>query len=110
MALARAYFRDAGLVILDEPAAALDAEAEAALFATLKELCAGRAVVMISHRFSTVTGADRIYVLDEGRIVEQGTHAELLARNGRYATMFKLQASHYLAPVDQQPRERTASK
>jgi ATP-binding cassette subfamily B protein len=96
IAIARAFFRDANLVILDEPSSALDAEAEAALFARLRELCTGRAVVVVSHRFSTVTSADRIYVLDAGKVVEDGTHSELLAKNGTYARMFRVQAAQYL--------------
>jgi ATP-binding cassette, subfamily B, bacterial len=95
VAIARAFFRDADLVILDEPSAALDAEAESALFERLRVLCAGRAVVVISHRFSTVRSADRIYVLDEGRVVEEGSHTTLLAQDGRYARMFRLQAEAY---------------
>jgi ATP-binding cassette subfamily B protein len=96
VAIARAFFRDANLVILDEPSSALDPDAEAALFDRLRELCDGRAVVVISHRFSTVTSADRIYVLDAGRVVESGTHSELLAANGTYARMFRVQAAAYL--------------
>lgn len=96
IAIARAFFRDANLVILDEPSSALDAEAEAALFGRLRELCAGRAVVVVSHRFSTVTSADRIYVLEAGTVVEHGTHAELLAKRGTYARMFHVQAAQYL--------------
>ncbi len=95
IALARAFFRDAGLVVLDEPSSALDPEAEAALFADLRSLCVGKAVLVISHRFSTVSSADRIYVLDAGRIIEHGTHADLLAANGTYARLFKLQAAAY---------------
>jgi ATP-binding cassette, subfamily B, bacterial len=95
VALARLFFRDAPFVILDEPTAALDAKAEHDLFARIRELFAGRSVLLISHRFSTVRAADRIYVLDDGRIVEAGSHAELMARNGAYAELFGLQASAY---------------
>ena len=95
IALARAFFRDAPVVILDEPTAALDARAEHDLFSRIRELFAGRGVLLISHRFSSVRNADRIYVLHEGRIVECGTHAELLRRGGRYAELFALQASAY---------------
>ena len=98
IALARAFFRDAPVVILDEPSSALDPEAEAALFDRMKALGAGRAVVVISHRFSTVTRADRIYVLDSGRVVEAGSHAELMARSGEYARLFLLQAAQYREP------------
>jgi ATP-binding cassette subfamily B protein len=95
LALARTFFRDAPLVILDEPTAALDAKAEHELFAKIGELFADRSVLLISHRFSTVRSADRIYVLSEGYVVEAGTHEELLARAGTYAELFMLQASPY---------------
>ena len=91
LAIARALFRDAPLVILDEPTAALDPRAEAALFGDVRTLFAGRAVVLVSHRFGSVRSADRIYVLHEGQVVEVGTHDELVARGGRYAEMFRLQ-------------------
>ena len=96
LALARAFFRDAPFLILDEPTAALDPRAEAALFDSIRSLYAGRTVLLVSHRFSTVRTADRIYVMHEGRIIEAGTHQELLARGGRYAELFALQASAYL--------------
>ena len=95
LALARTFFRDAPLVILDEPTAALDAKAEHELFAKIGELFADRSVLLISHRFSTVRSADRIYVLSEGYVVEDGTHSELMARGGTYAELFTLQASPY---------------
>jgi len=95
IALARAFFRDAPLVILDEPTAALDARAEHDLFDRMHELFVGRAVLLISHRFSSVRSADRIYVMHEGEIVEQGTHAELMAIGGRYAELFTMQAKAY---------------
>ncbi|MEV0134221.1 ABC transporter ATP-binding protein [Dactylosporangium sp. NPDC050688] len=95
LALARACYRDAPLVILDEPTAALDPEAEAALFADLRQLFAGRTVLLVSHRFSAVRDADRIYVMDAGRIVESGTHPSLLAADGTYARLFRLQADPY---------------
>lgn len=96
IALARAFFRDAPLIILDEPTAALDARAEHELFERIRELLAGRTVLLISHRFSSVRTADRVYVLHEGEVTESGTHQELMAQNGRYAEMFTLQASSYL--------------
>lgn len=96
IALARAFFRDASLVILDEPTAALDARAEYDLFRHIRDLFRGRGVLLVSHRFSSVRGADRIYVLHEGVIVEHGTHDELIRMSGRYAELFALQASAYL--------------
>jgi ATP-binding cassette subfamily B protein len=95
MALARAFFRDAPFVILDEPTAALDARAEHDLFESIRTLFAGRTVLLISHRFSSVLSADRIFVLDKGRLVEQGSHAELMAASGLYSELFTLQAQAY---------------
>ena len=95
IALARAYMRDAQVLILDEPTATLDARAEYEVFLRFSELTRGRMAVLISHRFSTVRMADRILVLEHGRIVEQGSHAQLLALRGRYAELFELQAAGY---------------
>ncbi|MEX0699215.1 MAG: ABC transporter ATP-binding protein [Acidimicrobiia bacterium] len=95
LALARAFFRNAPFVILDEPTASLDARAEHELFERIRSLLSGRTVLLISHRFSSVRTADRIYVLHEGRVVEDGTHQELVAAGGRYAEMFSLQAAAY---------------
>src|SRR5688500_18075132 len=95
VAIARAYMRDAQLLILDEPTAALDARAEFEVFQRFKELSAGKTAVLISHRFSSVRMADRIVVLGEGTVEAIGTHEELLARGGRYAELFELQASGY---------------
>jgi ATP-binding cassette subfamily B protein len=95
VALARAFFRDAPFIILDEPTAALDARSEHELFESIRALTQGRSVLLISHRFSTVRSADRIYVLKEGEIVEQGTHGVLMAAHGLYADLFTLQASPY---------------
>lgn len=95
VALARAFVRDAQIIVLDEPASALDAQAEYEFFARLRKLAEGRATILISHRFSSVRMADRIYVLDSGRIADHGTHAELLRRGGHYARLFELQAQSY---------------
>src|SRR5213079_2566766 len=94
-ALARAYMRDAQLLILDEPTATLDARAEYEVFQRFAELTRGRMAVLISHRFSTVRMADRILVLAGGQIQEQGTHSELLAVQGHYAELFELQEAGY---------------
>ena len=95
IALARAYMRDAQLLILDEPTAALDARAEYEVFQRFSELMQGRMAVLISHRFSTVRMADRIIVLQGGRITEEGTHDALVANNGLYAELFHMQAEGY---------------
>ena len=96
VALARAYMRDAQLLILDEPTSALDARAEHEVFLRFSELIAGKTAVLISHRFSTVRMADRILFLEQGQLKELGSHEELLAQNGKYAELFKLQAKGYL--------------
>ncbi len=95
VALARAFFRDSNIVVLDEPTSSLDPLAEADLFRNFRDLLEGRSAILISHRFSTVQMADRIYVLDKGQIIESGTHEELLRLNGRYAHLFRTQAEHY---------------
>jgi len=96
VALARAFMREeADILILDEPTAALDAEAEHAVFQRFRALAAGRTTILISHRFPTVRMADRILVLEAGRVIEDGSHAELLAAGRRYAHLFGLQAAGY---------------
>ena len=95
VALARAYLRDAQILILDEPTAALDARSEFEVFQRFAELTAGKMALFISHRFSTVRSADRIIVLENGRIAEEGSHDQLSRLGGRYAEMFEMQASSY---------------
>jgi ATP-binding cassette subfamily B protein len=95
VALARAYMRDAQLLVLDEPTAALDARAEYEVFLRFSELTKGKMAVLISHRFSTVRMADRILVLEAGRLIEEGTHDALVAAGGVYADLFQLQAAGY---------------
>ena len=95
LAIARAYMRDAEIIILDEPTAALDARAEAEVFTRFKSLSESATALLISHRFSTVRMADRIVVLDEGRVLESGTHQELMQLRGHYAELFELQAAGY---------------
>jgi ATP-binding cassette, subfamily B, bacterial len=96
LSLARAFYRGGGFLVLDEPTASLDPKAEMALFQQMRELWSGRSVLLISHRFSSVRTADRIYVLRDGRIAEAGSHAQLMAEGGHYAELFSLQAAAYL--------------
>jgi ATP-binding cassette, subfamily B, bacterial len=96
LALARAFFRGGGFLVLDEPTASLDPKAESMLFQEMRKLWRGRSVLLVSHRFSSVRSADRIYVLHEGRIIEDGTHTALMAAAGHYADLFTLQAAAYL--------------
>jgi len=95
IALARAYLRNSQLLVLDEPTAALDARSEFEVFQRFAELTTGKMALFISHRFSTVRMADRIVVLENGRIAEEGKHDELTHLGGRYAEMFELQAASY---------------
>ena len=95
IALARAFMRDCEILVLDEPTASLDAENELRVFQQFRELTADKTAVLISHRFSTVRMADRIFVIEHGRIAEAGSHAELLAAGGTYARLFTLQAESY---------------
>jgi ATP-binding cassette subfamily B protein len=95
VALARAYLRDAQVLILDEPTSALDARSEYEVFKRFAELTSGKMALFISHRFSTVRMADRIVVLEKGQIAEDGDHETLTSLGGRYAEMFELQAASY---------------
>jgi len=96
LALARAFFRGGNFLVLDEPTAALDPRAEYELFSQMRRLTEGRSVLLVSHRFSSVRNAHRIYVLQAGRVIESGTHVELMAEGGTYAELFTLQAAAYL--------------
>ncbi|HEY6797807.1 MAG TPA: hypothetical protein VI248_24285 [Kineosporiaceae bacterium] len=93
--LARAFFRNAPCVVLDEPTSALDPRAEHDLFERIRDLLAGRTGLLSSHRFSSVRPADRIYVLDGGRVIEHGTHQQLMVIEGTYAVLFTLRAAAY---------------
>lgn len=95
VALARSILRDSQILILDEPTSAMDAKAEAELFERFHELAQGRTAILISHRLSTVKMADRIFVVDQGQIMEQGTHDDLMAQQGLYNNLFLTQAQHY---------------
>jgi ATP-binding cassette subfamily B protein len=115
VALARALFRlrhDGAVLVLDEPTASLDVRAEARFFDEFVRLTRGATTILISHRFSTVRHADHIVVLDGGRVSEEGTHDELLRRDGRYARLFRLQADRFAddpAPDDPAPDYRAAA-
>ncbi|GCE19399.1 ATP-binding cassette domain-containing protein [Dictyobacter kobayashii] len=95
VALARAFMRDARILILDEPTSALDPQAEFDVFTRFRHLTEGKTAIFISHRFSTVRLADRIFVIEHGGMVEHGSHQELMALDGRYAELFNLQAQAY---------------
>ncbi|HEU4326486.1 MAG TPA: ABC transporter ATP-binding protein [Roseiflexaceae bacterium] len=100
VALARALLRDAPILVMDEPTAAMDAQSEYDLYQQLKKLACGRMTILISHRFSTVRMADRILVLEDGKLIEEGTHEALMARDTRYAYYFRLQAESYSDVAD----------
>jgi ATP-binding cassette subfamily B protein len=100
LALARAFFRDGSFLVLDEPTASLDPRAEAELFGQMRELARGRSLLLVSHRLSSVRTADRIYLLDGGRVVESGDHESLMGQGGRYAELYALQSEAYLSPLN----------
>lgn len=95
VALARALMRDAQIMVLDEPTSAMDPKAEHEVYSQFRELARGKMTILISHRLSTVRMADRIYVLEDGMILEQGTHDQLLRQPGKYASLFNRQAQRY---------------
>ncbi len=95
VALARAFMRDADLLILDEPTSSLDVRSEYEVFQAFGDLTEGKMAVLISHRFSTVRLAARIVVIEDGRVIEDGTHDELILRGGRYTELFDMQAASY---------------
>lgn len=100
IAVARGFYRNAPLLIMDEPTAALDARAEHALFSSVRRQATGRSILIITHRLASARIADRIYVLHHGQLIEQGSHADLMALSGQYAELYSLQASQYGAPGD----------
>lgn len=95
MAIARAFYEQAPLLILDEPTSAIDAEAEMEIFANLQKIYKNKTLVLVSHRFSTVRNANQIYIIDGGKVIEHGSHQELIKKNGKYAKMFNAQAKGY---------------
>jgi ATP-binding cassette subfamily B protein len=95
IALARALYRDSDILILDEPSSALDARSEYELFTRFKEIAAGRTTILISHQFSNVSIADRIALLENGKITELGSHTELMTLRGKYSELYSLQKSRY---------------
>ena len=95
LAIARMFYRDAPILILDEPTSAIDAKAEADIFENIYKFSKDKTVIIVSHRFSTVKKADVIYVIDGGNIVESGSHSELMEKNGMYAEQFRVQSKGY---------------
>lgn len=110
LALARAFMRNAPILVLDEPTSALDAQAEYDIFQRFRHLTTGRTVAFVSHRFSTVRLANRIFVIEQGRIIESGSHEELLEAQGRYAELFNLQAEAYLPTTPLKARKSRPRK
>jgi ATP-binding cassette subfamily B multidrug efflux pump len=101
IAIARVILKDAPILVLDEATSALDSEVETAIQSSLGTLMAGKTVIAIAHRLSTIARVDRLIVLDHGKIVEQGTHDELLRRGGHYATLWRRQSGGFIDPVMQ---------
>lgn len=99
VAVARAFMRKGKILILDEPTASLDAKTEYEIFRRFKELTKGIISILISHKFSTIRMVDKIFVLEDGRIIEQGKHESLMKLDGKYAKMFTMQAENYTAPM-----------
>lgn len=100
VALARAFFRDSQFVILDEPSSALDPEAEDYIFSSFKRLCKNKGGILVSHRLSSIMMVDEIFLLDDGAVIESGTHAELMKQDGKYAQMYRMQAEKYTGGAD----------
>jgi ATP-binding cassette subfamily B multidrug efflux pump len=98
VSIARVILKDAPILVLDEATSALDSEVEAAIQSQLDRLMAGKTVIAIAHRLSTIAAMDRLIIMDEGRIVEDGTHAELLERGGTYARLWQRQSGGFLSP------------
>ena len=101
IAIARVALKDAPILVLDEATSALDSEVEAAIQSQLERLMAGKTVIAIAHRLSTIAAMDRLVVMDDGRIAEQGTHAELLAAGGLYARLWNRQSGGFLTDTDE---------
>ena len=95
IAIARTFFKEADIMVLDEPSSALDPEAEDYIFTSFQEMSKNKSGIIVSHRLSGIVMADKILVLEQGTIVEQGTHKELMELNGRYAVLYNLQAEKY---------------
>jgi ATP-binding cassette subfamily B protein len=108
VAIARAILKNPQVMIFDEATSALDSETEKAIQAELEQIALGRTTLVIAHRLSTIIDADQILVMEQGRIVERGTHRELLTANGQYAQMWALQQQERLGPVDDVPAIGTA--